>query len=156
MTMYDVVEVAGKCTIVQKTNHSKWTDFDEALLPHWFQTLRAPLEDAMSLTERPGWLRLYGRESPASLHRQALSATRWQSVRFRAETAMEFAPKSFRHMAGLICIYNTENCIYTCVSGGEDDGEDNREDAAVLNVLVCDNKKLSSGALPFPPKSPWV
>jgi xylan 1,4-beta-xylosidase len=64
-----------------------------------------------------------------------LAATRWQSFRFRAETVMEFTPASFRHMAGLICIYNAENWMYAHLTGGET--------GPVLNVLVCDNKKLS-------------
>jgi xylan 1,4-beta-xylosidase len=150
------VNITAPRNITQKTNHSKRTDFDKALLPDWFQTLRGPLDDMMSLSERPGWIRLYGRESPASLHKQALAASRWQSFCFRAETVMEFAPKSFRQMAGLICIYNTENWIYACVSGGEDDGKDDREDTAVLNILVCDNKKLSSATegVPVPPVKP--
>jgi xylan 1,4-beta-xylosidase len=142
------VEVSAKPGITQNTDHSKRTDFDEAALPDWFQTLRGPLGDAMSLTERPGWLRLYGRESPASLHEQALIATRWQGFRFRAETVLDFAPQSFQQMAGLICIYNTENWFYACVSGGDA--------GPVLNVLGCDNKRLSFAAegIALPPKTP--
>jgi xylan 1,4-beta-xylosidase len=98
------IDMPAENTTIQISNHSKRTGFDDPNLPGWLQTLRGPLEDSMTLTERPGWLRLYGRESPASLHRQALAATRWQSTRFRAETLMEFFPKSFRQMAGLICI----------------------------------------------------
>jgi xylan 1,4-beta-xylosidase len=89
----------------------------------------------MTLTERPGWLRLYGRESLASLHRQALVATRWQSVHFRVETVLEFIPKSFRQTAGLVCIYNTENWMYAHLTGEKDN--------PVLNILICDNKKLT-------------
>ena len=132
------VEVPGPDGIALETNNGKHADFNEKELPGWFHTLRGPLEDAASLTERPGWLRLYGRESPASLHRQALVAARWQSFRFRAETLMEFRPKSFQQMAGLICIYNTENWMYACLSG--DNG------APALNVLVCENKKLRYAA----------
>jgi xylan 1,4-beta-xylosidase len=121
--------------VVQEINHSKRTDFNETELPEWFQTLRGPLGDAASLTERPSWLRLYGRDSPSSLHHQALIATRWQAFRFRAETLLDFRPKSFQQMAGLICIYNAENWMYACLTG--DDG------LPSLNVLVCENKKLS-------------
>ncbi|MDR2433339.1 MAG: glycoside hydrolase family 43 protein [Treponema sp.] len=142
------VEIAVEPGITQKHNHSKRTDFDEALLPDWLQTLRGPLDDAMTLTERPGWLRLYGRESPASLHKQALAAARWQSFCFRAETVMEFAPKSFRQMAGLICIYNTENWMYAHLTGGKT--------GSVLNVLICDNKKLTYAVegVAVPPETP--
>jgi xylan 1,4-beta-xylosidase len=129
------VPIRAEPGTAQKTDHSRRTDFDRAGLPDWFQTLRGPLGDAMSLTKHPGWLRLYGRESPASLHKQALLATRWQSFHFRAETMMKFAPTSFRHMAGLICIYNTEHWMYAHLAGGET--------SPILNVLACDNKKLS-------------
>ncbi|MDR2792410.1 MAG: glycoside hydrolase family 43 protein [Treponema sp.] len=129
------LEVEISADAIQKTNHSKCTDFDDKELPDWFQTLRGPVGDAMTLTERPGRLRLYGRESLASLHRQALVAARWQSVHFRAETALEFIPKSFRQTAGLVCIYNTENWMYAHLTG--------EKDTPVLNVLICDNKKLT-------------
>jgi xylan 1,4-beta-xylosidase len=132
------VEAPAGIVVEQKTDHCKQTGFDGRELPGWFQTLRGPLEDAASLVERPGWLRLYGRESLASLHRQTLVATRWQRTRFRAETVMEFIPKSFRQMAGLVCIYNTENWMYTYLTG--------KHDTVALNVLVCDNRKLAYAA----------
>jgi xylan 1,4-beta-xylosidase len=53
------VEVPGPDGIIQKDINNKHTDFNEKELPCWFQTLRGPLGDAASLTERPGWLRLY-------------------------------------------------------------------------------------------------
>jgi xylan 1,4-beta-xylosidase len=128
------VEVSTENAVIQKTNNSKYTDFDGPELPDWFQTFRGPLGDSMSLSEHPGWLRLYGRDSPASLYRQSLVATRWQAFSFRAETVMNFSPRTFQQMAGLICIYNTENWMYACLSEGDSGPE--------LNVLVWDNKKL--------------
>ncbi|MCL2411485.1 MAG: glycoside hydrolase family 43 protein [Treponema sp.] len=133
------VEVAAD-GLMQKNNHSKHTDFNEPEIPDWFHTLRGPLAEAVSLNDRPGWLRLTGQDSPSSLHQQSLVAARWQSVNFRAETLMDFNPKSFQQMAGLICIYNTENWFYACLSG------DNSK--PTLNVLVCENKKLRYANLP--------
>lgn len=125
-------------TARQSRDNSRRTDFDASALPDWFYFLRGPLGDAMSLSERPGWLRLYGRESLSSLHRQSLLATRWQSTCFRAETKMQFRPSTFNQMAGLVCLYNTENWMYLYVCGGED--------GSALHVLTCDNKKLAYAA----------
>lgn len=89
----------------------------------------------MSLTERPGFLRLYGQQSIASLHSQTIVARRWQSVHFTAGTVLEFYPKSYEQMAGLTCFYNTENYMYAYVSYGED------RKCRILDVLVCEHGK---------------
>lgn len=128
------VEIPSAEGVLQITNNSKNTDFNEPEIPIWFHTLRGPLGDAASLNDRPGWLRLRGQDSPSSWFAQSLIATRWQSCNFRAETLMEFSPKSFQQMAGLIFIYNAENWFYACLCG------DNS--VPVLNVLVCENKKI--------------
>src|SRR5690606_13564875 len=61
--------------------------FDSDTLNRHFQTLRIPLgEDVMTLKERRGYLRLYGRESLTSKFTQAFVARRWQSFNFNAET----------------------------------------------------------------------
>jgi xylan 1,4-beta-xylosidase len=51
--------------------------FDRPELPLEFQWLRSPYPDELfSLTERPGYLRLYGRKTIGSLFRQSLVARR--------------------------------------------------------------------------------
>lgn len=92
-------------------------DFDgEELNVHW-STLRVPAEDSwLTLAERPGWLRLYGRESPASRHRQSLVARRVQAFHMEAETLVEFEPDHFQHMAGLILYYDTDDFVYLRIS----------------------------------------
>ena len=53
-----------------------------------FQWLRSPWPDELfSLTERPGYLRLYGRETIGSLFRQSLVARRQQAHCYSAATA---------------------------------------------------------------------
>lgn len=89
-------------------------DFDEAKLSLHFQTLRVPLaEDTLSLKDRPGHLRLYGRQSLASTFLQAHVARRWQSFTFDAETKMAYRPKNIQQAAGLTCYYNTQN--WSCI-----------------------------------------
>ena len=70
-------------------------DFDAAQLPIDFQWLRSPWPDELfSLTERPGYLRLYGRETIGSLFTQALVARRQQSHCYSASTIVEFEPRA--------------------------------------------------------------
>ena len=86
-------------------------------LPLDFQWLRSPWPDELfSLTERPGYLRLYGRETLGSLFRQSLVARRQQSHCFSAATVMEFEPDRFQQMAGLVCYYNGSKFHYLYVS----------------------------------------
>jgi xylan 1,4-beta-xylosidase len=92
-------------------------EFDDAELPIDFQWLRTPAPDELfSLSARPGWLRLHGRESIGSHFRQALVARRQQSHCYSASTLMEFAPRHFQQMAGLVCYYNSAKFHYLYVS----------------------------------------
>lgn len=95
---------------------------DDALGLQWC-TLRVPAEEQwLSLTERPGYLRLRGRESMSSTHRQSLVARRQQSMYCEAETELEFAPEHFQQMAGLIVYYDTRDYIYLRVTHHEELG----------------------------------
>jgi len=92
-------------------------DFDGRHLPIDFQWLRSPWPDELfSLTERPGHLRLYGRETIGSLFRQSLVARRQQSHCYSAATVIEFEPDRFQQMAGLVCYYSGAKFHYLYVS----------------------------------------
>jgi xylan 1,4-beta-xylosidase len=122
-------------------------DFDSPTLGTDYQTLRAPADESwLSLTARPGHLRLVGRESPQSLHRQSLVARRVQSFRCRAETSVEFEPTSFQQMAGLICCYDDQNFYYAYVTHDESVGR-------CLGLLRSLNGKLeqASDLIALPP-----
>ncbi len=60
---------------------------------------RSP-ERIFSLTEAPGSLRLFGRESIGSWFEQALVARRQEDFSFRAETEIAFDPEHFQQAAG--------------------------------------------------------
>jgi xylan 1,4-beta-xylosidase len=97
--------------------------FDGAPLPIDFQWLRSPWPDELfSLTERPGFLRLCGRETVGSLFRQALVARRQQSHCYSASTLVEFEPRHFQQMAGLICYYNSAKFHYLYISRDDEFG----------------------------------
>jgi len=108
-------------------------NFDQEDLQMQWQSLRIPVSgDWLTLTERPGFLRLRGRESLTSFHRQSLVARRIQHFHIRASTALHFNPANFQQMAGLICYYNTSHYHYLYMSANENGP------GRLLHVLSCD------------------
>ncbi len=104
----------------QPREQNQFDDFDGPELDPAFQTLRLPVSELpISLTERPGYLRLKGAESIGSLYRQSLVARRQQAFVFDAETKLEFAPNSFQQMAGLVSYYNSRKYYYLHVTWNE-------------------------------------
>jgi xylan 1,4-beta-xylosidase len=99
------------------------TVFDGPGLPLDFQWLRSPFPDELfSLAARPGWLRLFGRETIGSQYRQALVARRQQAHCYGARTMLDFAPEHFQQMAGLVCYYGASKFHYLFVSRDEAHG----------------------------------
>lgn len=95
--------------------------FDGPDLPQPLQWLRSPCPERLfSLTERPGFLRLHGRDTVGSLFEQALVARRQTDFAYRAETRVEFEPRDFQAAAGLICYYNSTKFHYLHVSRDND------------------------------------
>ena len=92
-------------------------DFDAPELNPHLNALRGPFDADQrgpwwSLHQRPGHLRLWGRESLASLHRQSLLARRQQHFNCEVDTVVEFAPTHFQQMAGLVSYYNSSHHAY--------------------------------------------
>jgi xylan 1,4-beta-xylosidase len=98
-------------------------EFEAASLPDPFQWLRTPYpEHLFSLSDRPGHLRLYGREMIGSAFTQSLVARRQQAFRYTAETSFEAEPGNFQQGAGLIYYYNSSKFHFLQLTAG-DDGE---------------------------------
>lgn len=97
--------------------------FDQSELRNDWNTLRIPPDSSwLSLTERPGYLRLRGMESMSSTHRQSMVARRLQDFRCEVETCLEFAPDHPQQMAGLILYYDTKDYLYLRVTYHEEKG----------------------------------
>ncbi|QFK73361.1 glycoside hydrolase family 43 protein [Pradoshia sp. D12] len=128
-------------------------DFNEKSLNLNFQTLRIPLGDHLSLEDKPGHLRLYGKESLTSKFTQAFVARRWQHFNFTAETKLAFNPDTFQQAAGLVNYYNTENWSALQLTWNEEKGR-------VLDLTVCDNftfdRPLSGNEIPVPDEIEYV
>jgi xylan 1,4-beta-xylosidase len=119
-------------------------DFDGAKLPIDFQWLRSPYPDELfSLTARPGYLRLFGRETIGSIFRQSLVARRQQAHCYSASTALEFEPEDFQQSAGLVCYYNSAKFHYLHVSHDEQHGRH-------LRVMTCTPDSPQSDAFTAP------
>jgi xylan 1,4-beta-xylosidase len=108
-------------------------EFESTQLGPQWSTLRVPADATwLSLTERPGWLRLRGRDSQHSLFDQSLVARRVQHFRFTAETCLEFSPAHFTQSAGLMCYYDTRTHFYLRVTHDEARGK-------TLGVVLSDD-----------------
>lgn len=84
-------------------------DFNEDKLDLVYVCPRIPLGDMAALTERKGYLRLYGQESLNSLHKVTMAAVKQSEYYVRVETAMEFCPQHPEQFAGLTYFYDTMN-----------------------------------------------
>lgn len=89
-------------------------DFDASTLSCHWNSLRVPVDESwLSLHERPGWLRLRGRESLFSIHEQSLLARRLQSFRCTVQTSVEFEPAHFTQSAGKVLgVVLTDDGVY--------------------------------------------
>lgn len=114
-------------------------DFDSHELPIHFQWLRTPWpEEIFSLAARPGFLRLYGRESLGSLFTQSLVARRQQAHCFSASTVIEFEPEHYQQSAGLVCYYNSTKLHYLYLTRDETNGKHLRVMSCLPDSLMAD------------------
>lgn len=119
------------------------TEFTGPELPTPFQWLRTPFPERLfSLAARPGFLRLYGRESIGSWFEQAVVARRQTSIRFSAETEVDVQPQNFQQLAGLTAYYNRYK-FHTLAVTADDEGR------RILTILSC-NGDWPDGALASP------
>lgn len=101
-------------------NHYSFNDGDFLLD---FKTLRTPATGRYSLTERPGWLRLYGGQSPWSFYEQSIFCRRQTDFRFEAETKIDFEPDYFQQYAGMCYRYDEETQYLLQVTYSETRGK---------------------------------
>ncbi len=114
-------------------------EFDGPGLPAPFQWLRTPDSGQIfSLSDRPGHLRLHGRETIGSLFTQALVARRQQAFCHSASALLEFTPHHYQQAAGLVCYYNSAKFHYLFVSHDQEAGRHVRVMSALPDQPVAD------------------
>ena len=88
-----------------------------------FSTLRSPLgPDVADVTSRPGWLRLRGGHSVASVFTQSMLAERVTEHRMVAATVVDAEPVTVRQAAGLIAWYDREGFAWAQVTWDPEHG----------------------------------
>lgn len=124
--------------------------FDAPSLRSVWQTLRVPLDErAVSLTARPGYLRLVGGNGLGSRFQQTLLAQRVTEYHARIQTCVTFAPKVYKQMAGLLLWYDNDNYVYLHVTHDEELGR-------VIALLKAENKRYAypAGFISLPGEGP--
>ncbi len=92
-------------------------DFDGPELGAIYQTLREGTNESwLTFTKKPGYLSMRGRKPFNNPDDQSLVVRRLTSLHARVETCVEFAPESYREMAGLTCFYDVNDFIYLKIS----------------------------------------
>ena len=133
----EILEIAGTETLDSTPVCRDMTEtFDGDSWSIHFQSLRHGLGADASLTERKGWLRLYGRESLYSDFHQTLLARRQQSFFCQVTTKMEMNPGDIQHQAGLVYFYDNQSFYYCFVTRDESRGK-------VLNLLCSALRRYS-------------
>jgi len=121
--------------------------FNMTTLPIEFQWLRTPdIDEIFSLSDNPGFLRLYGRGSIGNQFIQSLVARRQEHFNFECETSIDFEPTNFQQMAGLVNYYNAHKFHYLYISIN-DKGE------RILDVMSCLGDQSTSATFPLSVKS---
>ncbi|MDO4325867.1 MAG: glycoside hydrolase family 43 protein [bacterium] len=145
-TPQNEVEEPTCCTPADtKAPHFTRDDFNTKELSLEYQSLRIPMtEQYVSLTQRPGYLRLYGRSGLSSKFSQTLIARRITEYDMEISTKLEFEPEIFKQMAGMVILYDTDNYFYLHISRDEDCGK-------CITLLKAENKTYEylTGYLPI-------
>jgi len=100
-----------------------------------FQSLRVPIKNEWCTIKNEA-LRLIGRESLSSFHKQSLVARRITEFHTEVATTLDFNPENYQQMAGLVFYYNTYHWIYCYISANESGDR-------VLQIISCDKHNTS-------------
>lgn len=132
------LEVPAYTNASENADLSIKDDFDSPELDINYASLRVPVtEEWLSLSERPGFLRLKGRESLNSTWNQSLIARRVQHFELTFSTCVDFEPENFQQLCGIVCYYNTSHYFYLHIAGRDGGGKE-------LGLLRCDAYKTTS------------
>jgi len=94
------------------------TEFTEARLPLEWTYLRAPIPHLVSLSERPGMLRLKGSaDTLDDVAAPAFVARRQQHLNMRAAALLDFTPRADDQTAGLVLRQNEANHYQLRIAG---------------------------------------
>lgn len=87
-------------------------DFDGETLGSFYYAPRILPQRFADVRARPGWVRLRGQESQASINKVSLLARKLTDLHVRVTTKMDFRPEVPQHDAGLMLYYDNMNFLY--------------------------------------------
>jgi len=117
-----LVEVSGVADHPGARGFVEQFDAPELDTRRW-STLRAPIApEVADLAARPGWLRVRGGHSPASVFDQSMILTRVEEHRAVFEATVDAEPTSTRELAGLIAWYDRSGWIWLQLGWDADNG----------------------------------
>ncbi len=118
----------------QKDDFYRKYEFFGILDPHFLSLRVPPDRQICSMWARPGFLRLFGRESILSHHRQSFLGMQICDVPFSATTELEFEPAIYQQAAGLCLFYHTANFYYLQITWHEKLGK-------CVRLMIRDGRK---------------
>lgn len=90
---------------------AKLDDFDSGKLNNYYYAPRIMPESFADVKARPGYVRLRGQESRASLNKVSILARKLTSTKTTLTTCMDFKPEVYQHSAGIIVYYDNQNYV---------------------------------------------
>ena len=87
---------------------NKKDDFDSDKLGLYWEFARTPARGSFSLTERPGWFRIWTQDGQLfEIRAKNTLLRREQELCYTAETKLDFYPERNGEQAGITCYYST-------------------------------------------------
>lgn len=118
-------------------------DFNKSLDKEW-NTLRILADESWCSTKkRSGYLRITSGESVQSLFEHHLLAIRQKDFKFSATTSLDYQPKTYNQMAGLMLYLNDCNYLYAYVTFDEKLGK-------VIRLIRCQDNEPSLSPIIIP------
>ncbi|MBP1043942.1 glycoside hydrolase family 43 protein [Vagococcus sp. BWB3-3] len=118
-------------------------EFNGKLAKEW-NTLRLLADDSWCNTaKRPGYLRLTAGESIQSLFEHHLLAIRQKDFKFSATTTLDYQPRTYNQMAGLMLYLNDGNYLYAYLTFDETAGK-------VIRLIRCQDNMPTLSAIKIP------
>lgn len=101
----------SKLSIHEWNTIPEFDDFDSQNLGNYYYAPRLMPESFIDMKARPGYLRMRGQESRASLNKASIVARKLTSVYATVTTKMEYKPEVYQHSAGIVMYYDNMNYV---------------------------------------------
>jgi xylan 1,4-beta-xylosidase len=123
-------EIVTAEPVAQRKNTNFRDDFTGVLDKEWNSLRILADESWCDLTSREGYVRVISGDSIQSLFEHHILAIRQKDFQFHASTKIDYTPKTYNQMAGLLLYLNDSNYLYAYLTYDEEVGR-------VLRLMKC-------------------